>query len=114
MTDCKCAACMQHPNCDVRIWNCDVITLKDDMQLLLPNREYGAMYDEQTSTSKVHITHYAKDFRLTIRQVQGINKSGFNIVGIETRLIDCETNDYNQLSEDAKIKSVIYLEKRND
>jgi len=114
MIDCKCASCMQHPNCDVRIWNCDVITLEHDVELLFPNRKYGVTYDEQTKTSKVYIIHYAKDFRLTIRQVQGIEKSGFHIVGIEPRLIDCETDDYNQLTEYAKIKTIIYLERNND
>jgi len=114
MIDCKCTACMQHPNCDVKTWNCDVDRIQSDVELLFPNRKYGVTYDEQTKTSKVYITHYAKDLRLTIRQIKGINKSGFHIVDIKTILLNCKTDNYNQLSEDARIKTVIYLEKIHD
>jgi len=107
--DCKCAYCMAHPP-PALDWDCHVNLIKHDVDLLFPNRTYGAKYDEQTKTSKVYIIHSAKDFRLTIRQIQGIKKSGFHIVGIDVGLYNCKTNDYNQLSEDAKINSVIYLE----
>jgi len=111
MIDCKCAHCIQLSKYDKYSFYCHVDRIKQDVELLFPNRKYGATYDEQTRTSKVFITHSAKDFRLTIRQIQGIEKSGFHIVDIETELVDCETNDYNQLTENAKIKSAIYLER---